>query len=142
VIARLGALVRPLRRIARVLRTTRSTIASVPDVVEAILVLPTLSRQLDVIALSTSTLPEMNEEIVRLRGDVRSLGVMDERLSAMCGLLAQVQGNTSAVEQLVELATPLRGAAVRIGHLNDRFPQRRRPLVRSIPRPDPRGPGR
>ena len=137
-IARLGALVRPLRRLARALRTTRATIASVPDVVEAILVLPTMSRQLEVIAFSTATLPEMNAEIARLRGDMRTLGVMDERLTTMCGLLQQVQGNTLAVEQLVELATPLRGAAVRIGHLNDRLPQRRRPPARAIPRAGPR----
>ena len=104
----LGAVLRPLRRIARVFRATRRTVAAVPDLVDAILVLPTISRQLEVVAFQTATLPEMYEEIARVRGDTSALVAMDARLA-----------------QLVEVAVPLQSTALRIGRVADRWPQRR-----------------
>ena len=122
----LAALIAPLRRVAGALRTTRRTLAVVPDAIEAILELPHLSRQLERIALSTATLPEMHAEIARLRGDTGSLPAMDASLARMCLIVEQVEANTGAVEQLVAVATPLHGAALRVGALADRWPQRRR----------------
>jgi hypothetical protein len=69
----LGLLLRPLRRVVRVLRTTRRTVAAVPDVVDAILVLPVIAQRLEVISFQTATLPEMHAEIARLRGDTEAL---------------------------------------------------------------------
>ena len=66
----LGPLLRPLRRFVRIARTARRTVAAVPDLVDAVLVLPEISRQLEVIQFQTATLPEMYDEIARLRGDV------------------------------------------------------------------------
>jgi hypothetical protein len=122
----LGRLIlRPLRSVARVLRTTRRTVAAVPDVVDAILVLPALSRQLEVIAFSTATLPQMHAEIARVRGDTSALPRIDGSLVDVRALLAQVEQNTIAVQQLAEVALPLHGAARRVGRFADRLPQRR-----------------
>ena len=90
----------PLRRVARIFRTTRRTVERMPDVVEAILVLPELARQLERVAFATATLPEMHAEIRRVRGDTVRLREIDETLE--------------------EVLIPLRGAAVRIGRLSDR----------------------
>ncbi len=95
---RLGGLFRPFRSLVRGFRATRRTVEVVPDLIDAILVLPTLSRQLEVIEFQTATLPEMYEEIARLRGDTRAL---------------------------VEVAVPLQATAARLGRLGDRWPQRR-----------------
>ena len=82
-----------LRRIATTWRTTRRTVARLPDVVDAILVLPTLAQRLEAIEFATATLPEMHAEIARMRGDTASL---------------------------TEVVVPLRGAAVRVGRLTER----------------------
>ena len=103
----LGALLVPVRHALRAVRATRRTVEAVPDLVEAILVLPTLSQQLERVAFATATLPEMHAEIARLRGDTAALPVMDARLA-----------------QLVEMAVPLQGAATRIGRFADRLPAR------------------
>ena len=113
-------LLSPLRRFASVWRTTRRTAAKVPDVVEAILVLPHVSRQLDVIGFQTATLPEMHAEIVRLRGDTAALPQIDETLARMAVLLDRVDANTVGVQQLAEVVVPLQGAALRLGRLADR----------------------
>ncbi len=114
-----------LRRLSRPLRTTRRTVARLPDVVEAILVLPTLARQLEAIAFATATLPEMHEEIARVRGDTSSLPQIDRNLQGMAVLLDRIEVNTAGVEQLTEVLVPLRGAAVRVGRASERWPQRR-----------------
>ena len=108
-----GLLVLPVRRVSRAWRVTRRTVASVPDLVDAILVLPTISRQLEQVAFATATLPEMHAEIARLRGDTTVLPAMDARLA-----------------QLVDLAVPLQGAATRIGRFADRLPARTARLPR------------
>ena len=104
---RLGALVRPLRRAGRFFRAARRTVEAVPDLVEAILVLPEIRRELEVVAFQTATLRDMHEEVARVHGDTQALVEMDARLA-----------------QLVEIAVPLQGTALRIGKLGDRWPQR------------------
>ena len=91
-------LLAPVRRIAGVWRTTRRTAACVPDLVEAVLVLPHISQQLEVIRFQTATLLEMREEIERVRGDTAALA---------------------------QVALPLQDAALRIGRAADRVPARR-----------------
>ena len=113
-----------LRRIVGTWRTTRRTVARLPDVVDAILVLPTLSQQLEAIQFATATLPEMHEEIARVRGDTSSLPQIDRNLQGMAVLLDRIEGNTAGVEQLTEVLVPLRGAALRVGRMSERWPQR------------------
>ena len=123
---RLGRLLlAPLRSVARVVRATRRTVAAVPDVVDAILVLPGLSRQLHVVELQTATLADVHDELRRLRRDTSHLPRIDERLERMAFLLDRVDGNTAAVHELASVVTPLRGAAVRVGAFSDRFGARR-----------------
>lgn len=72
-----------LRRVGGVWRTTRRTVERVPDVFDAILILPRLGEQLEliqvhtakleVIEFHTANLGEMREEIARLRGDTAAL---------------------------------------------------------------------
>jgi hypothetical protein len=118
----------PLRSIAGVLRSTRRTIAAVPDLVDAILVLPTLSRQLEAVTFSTATLPEMLAEIQRVHGDTSNLPVIGEEIHRMSFAVAQVETNTLSVQQLADVAVPLQRAAFRLGRFADRLP--RRPLAR------------
>jgi predicted nuclease with TOPRIM domain len=101
-----------LRRAGSVWRVTRRTVERVPDVFDAILILPQLGQQLEliqvhtarleVIEFHTANLEEMREEIARLRGDTAALA---------------------------EMALPLQGAALRVGRVADRWPARRRPLL-------------
>jgi hypothetical protein len=86
----LRLMVPPLRRIAGVFRTTRRTVAMVPDAIEAILMLPELSRQLEAVRFSTATLPEMLEEIRRVQGDTSALPEMQEELERMGRVTAWV----------------------------------------------------
>jgi hypothetical protein len=123
----LAPLLSPVRRLTRVWRTTRRTVGLVPDVVEAVLVLPRLSQQLDVIGFNTATLADMNAEIARVRGDTMALAHIDETLGRMAVLLDRVDVNTAAVEQLAEVMLPLQGAAARVGRVADRWPARPRP---------------
>ena len=102
---RLGVVLRPFRGIVRF---TRRTVAVVPELVEAILILPKLSRQLG-----------------QVKSDTANLVIISEQLERINANLEQVERNTLAVEQLAEVAVPLQGAAVRVGRLADRFPQRR-----------------
>lgn len=124
---RLGALLRPLRTIAGAVGTTRRTVAALPDVVDAILVLPTLARRLEAVEFQTATLPEMHAEVVRMRRDTDALPHIDETLGRMAVLLERVDANTAAVQQLADVALPLSGAAVRVGRFADRIPQRGAP---------------
>lgn len=114
----------PVRRVARLLRTTRRTVERVPRVVDAILVLPDLTRHLERIAVATATLPEMHAEIARVRGDTAALRSIDETLASLAPLLERIDANTAGVRDLSDVLVPLRGAAVRVGRLADRLPQR------------------
>jgi hypothetical protein len=124
---------RPLRRLVRIVRT----VERVPDIAEAILVLPTLSRQLDEIRFATATLPDMHAEIARVRGDTTALPHIDETLARMALLLDRIDTNTAAVEELAQVMLPLRGAATRVGRFADRFPQRGAASARVRPGPAP-----
>ncbi len=119
-------ILRSLRRLAGVWRTTRRTVARVPDVVDAVLVLPRLSEHLATIGFQTATLPDMHAEIARVRGDTAALPQIDETLERMAVLLDRVDANTAAVEQLVQVVLPLQGAALRVGRAADRWPARAR----------------
>jgi hypothetical protein len=121
----LEILLTPLRRLIGGLRTTRRTLVAVPDLVDAVLVLPTLSRQVEAVAFATATLPEMHAEIMRVHGDTTALPTMDESLSRIADLVAQVDENTKAVHQLADVAMPLQGAVERVARFADRIPQRR-----------------
>ena len=100
-------------------------VTALPRVVEAILVLPKVSNQLDRICANTDALPAMLEEIEAIRGDTRSLPQVEAELRAMGVKLDQIGQNTLAVEQLAETVVPLQGAAARVGRFADRLPQRR-----------------
>jgi hypothetical protein len=114
----IGAVMRPIRGAVQV-------VSALPRVVEAILVLPNLSRQLDEVSEHTAHLAAILAELERVRSDTVALPAINEHLERMCGTLDRVEANTLAVEQLAEIALPLQGAAVRVGRLADRLPQRR-----------------
>jgi hypothetical protein len=114
----IGAVLRPVRGALR-------TVALLPRVVDAILVLPSLSRQLDEVTEHTAHLAAILAELERVRSDTIALPAINDNLERMCGTLDRVEANTLAVEQLAEIALPLQGAAVRVGRLADRLPQRR-----------------
>lgn len=126
-IGRLGALlVAPVRRAASLWRTTRRTAAHLPDVVEAVLVLPRLAEHLERVSLQTATLVEMHQEIARVRGDTAALRSIDETLRRVSGQLDHIDANTAQVEQLAQVLLPLQGAALRVGRAADRWPPRGR----------------
>lgn len=114
----LDSALRPLRGAVGVIR-------ALPAVIDAILVLPNVSRQLDDVRESTSTLPQMLVDIQRLKEDTVHLAAMDYEIARMAACVAEVEKNTAAVEQLAEIAVPLQGAAARVGRFADRLPQRR-----------------
>ena len=125
-IGRVGRmLLAPVRRVTVTWRTTRRTAALLPDAVEAILVLPALSHQLAAIRVATATLPEMHAEIARVRGDTSALPEIERTLAGMAVLLDRIEQNTAGVEQLTEVLVPLRGAALRVGRLTERWPNPR-----------------
>jgi hypothetical protein len=86
------------------------TVAALPSVVEAILVLPTLSRQLEEVRADTATLHEILAELEGVRAHTSALPVIEAELAGLSGV-----------------TTPLQGAAARFGRFADRLPQRRRP---------------
>jgi hypothetical protein len=98
----IGALARPVRGLVK-------AVGALPAVIDAILVLPTLSRQLDEVRADTQALHEVVAELRRVRGDTAALPVIEAELARLSGV-----------------AVPLQGAAVRFGRLADRWPQRRR----------------
>lgn len=100
-------------------------VATLPRVVDAVLVLPELSRQLGQVGADTDSLPAILEELRNVQGDTRALPAIHAELEAMRLALAQVQAQTADLEQLVEIAVPLQGAAARVGRFANRFPQRR-----------------
>lgn len=113
-----GTVLSPLRGAVAVIR-------AVPDVIDAILVLPSVSRQLEDVRTSTSTLPQVLADVQRLQGDTVHLAQINLEIARMGARVAEVEKNTAAVEQLAEVAVPLHGAALRVGRLADRLPQRR-----------------
>jgi hypothetical protein len=121
----LRAVLRPFRGFARAFRMTRRTVAAVPDVVEAILILPAVHRQLEVVAFQTATLENLREALLQVQRNTAVLPRMDQTLTGVHEALARVDANTQAVEQLAEVALPLHGAALRFGRFADRLPQRR-----------------
>ncbi len=124
-------LLAPARRVAGAWRTTRRTAAHLPEVVEAVLVLPRLGEHLELVSLQTATLVEMNTEIARLRGDTAALRSIDETLQRVSAQLEHIDANTAQVEHLAQVMLPLQGAALRVGRAADRWPTRRAaPLTR------------
>jgi hypothetical protein len=101
----IGALAAPVRGLVKV-------VAALPAVVDAILVLPTLSRQLDEVRADTQVLHEIVLELQRVHADTSALPVIEAELVRLSGV-----------------AVPLQGAAVRFGRLADRWPQRRRSVL-------------
>ena len=114
----IGAVTAPVRGAVGV-------VTALPRVVEAILVLPRVAEQLDHVRANTNALPVMLEEIEAIRSDTRSLPAVEAELRAMRVVLDKIESNTLAVEQLAETVVPLQGAAMRVGRLADRLPQRR-----------------
>jgi hypothetical protein len=108
-VSRLAVVLKPIRGVVR-------TLALLPDVVEAILVLPKLSRQLEEVRDSTATLPAILAELERVHADTQVL----------LAIRAELTG-------LYEVALPLQGAAARFGRFADRIPQRRRVTVEVDP---------
>jgi len=121
-----GWILAPARGVARVLRTTRRSAALIPEALEAVLVLPQLARQLEIVGLQTASLAEMHAEISRMREDTAVLPPINETLERVAVLLERVDVNTAAVEQLAEVMLPLQGAATRVGRMADRWPARGR----------------
>ena len=124
---RVGGLVAaPFRRAVRSWRAVGRSLTLVPDALEAVLTLPRLTGQLELIGFQTATLNDMYSEIERVRGDTSALPRIDDTLAQMAVLLDRVDRNTAAVEQLAEIVLPLQGAALRVGRVADRWPRTRR----------------
>ncbi len=115
---RLGIVLTPIKGAVHV-------IAALPAVIDAILVLPRLSQQLDEVTRNTVVLPDVLAQLEAVRADTASLPKVETDLAAMRLLLSQIDANTAAVERLAEVAVPLQGAAMRVGRLADRLPQRK-----------------
>ena len=114
----LGVLLAPVRRVVSIFRTTRRSVATVPDALEAILLLPAISRQLEEIRFSTATLPEMHAEIARVRGDTATL-------PGMHGDIVRVREDTDALRRMDATLVQLAEIAVPLGRFTGRIPQRR-----------------
>lgn len=98
----IGAVLGPLRGAIR-------TVAALPSVVEAILVLPALLHQLEEVRADTAALHDILTELRGVHADTGALPVIEAELVRVSGV-----------------ATPLQGAAMRVGRFADRLPQRRR----------------
>ena len=111
--SRLGYFMRPLRGAVGVL-------AALPDVDEAILVLPTLSRQLDDVKADTARLHEILAELERVSADTSAL----PSIRADTSVLASIRDELAGISAV---ALPLQSAAARVGRFADRRDQRRLP---------------
>ena len=111
----------PVRGAAGLWRSARR----IPEVVDAVLVLPQLAQQIERVGIQTATLLEMQREIALLRGDTAALRSIDQTLGLVAAHLQRVDANTVHVEQLASVLLPLQGAAVRVGRAADRLPARR-----------------
>ena len=111
------------------LQTARETIAALPEVVQAVLVLPTLSEQLTLVQRNTEVLPEILERLDRVEHDTAVLPVMRGDTAAIAAempKLVVLEQSLPAVAEgvhLVDIARPLHGAARRSA-VGDRLPQR------------------
>jgi hypothetical protein len=112
----IGAIARPVRGLVRV-------VAALPAVVDAILVLPTLSRQLEEVRADTRALHAILAELQRVSGDTAALPVIEAELVRLSGV-----------------AVPLTGAAARFGRFADRLPQRRRSALAGADGDEPAAP--
>jgi hypothetical protein len=112
----------------RLLRTSGETIAAVPDVVKAVLVLPTLAEQLAQVCRNTDALPGMVVQLEQIERDTGVLPEMRDEFVVVRTTTVHMRGDTQALgetlEQLAQVAEPLEGAARRLGRLTDRLPQR------------------
>ena len=145
-------LLRPFRSLLGFAGRTRRTLATIPDVLESILVLPTMAQQLVVIRENTDALPGVlatlegvkwdtkvlpklhdefvitNEGIARMQKDTAELSIHIPKLVVMESTLPKMAASLDDVEQHVEqlahLAEPLEGAAERLGRFSDRMPGR------------------
>ena len=110
------------------LQTARDTVAALPDVVKAVLVLPTLSQQLGYICRNTDRLAQIVEQLERVESDTRVLPEMRDEFVVVRRTVVDMQGDTAAmaagVHDLANVAGPLHGAARRLGRISDRLPER------------------
>lgn len=120
----LAALLKPMHTAGGAIRVTVRTLRLVPELADAVLVLPHLSRQLHEVQLATSTLPEMLRTLERMRDDTSVLPGVRVELAGMSQSLAEVAHSTRSVPQLADIALPLTSAAQRVGRLADRLPTR------------------
>jgi len=130
----------------------REAVAALPDVVKAILILPTLAQQLERVSRNTdalpgmveqlerigadtSVLPEMRDEfvvvrstVVRMQGDTETIAAEMPKLvvleKSLPGMVPMLEGIDRSVHRLADIAEPLDSAARRLGRFNDRLPQR------------------
>ena len=121
-----SALTAPVRVVGRTLAATGRTVARVPSVFDAILTLPSLSKQLEAINVQTAALLDVQAELAQVRADTAALPPILATLERVATLLENVDANTTAVEQLAEVMVPLQGAAERVGRMSDRWPRRGR----------------
>ena len=116
--SKLGFVMSPIKGVVQ-------TVAALPQVVDAVLVLPELLRQLGRVGADTESLPSILAELRNVQGDTRALPQIQAELEAMRVSLAQVEAQTADLERLVEVIVPLTGAAARVGRFADRMPKRR-----------------
>jgi hypothetical protein len=130
----------------------RETVAALPDVVRAVLVLPTLAEQLARVCQNTDALPGMVEQLQRVGNDTSVLPEMRDEFVVVRSTVVRMQGDTHTiaaqmpklvileqslpamvpmledlernVHQLADIAEPLQSAAQRLGRINDRLPLR------------------
>lgn len=124
-IGRWRSVLRPFRFIPGVLHGARRSAAALPDLVDAILVLPSIARHLEIITFQTATLVDMREELINVRANTAPLPHLDTELANVNEVLCRVDLNTQAVQQLADVVLPLHGAAARVGRFADRWPSRR-----------------
>jgi hypothetical protein len=108
------------------------TVGKLPQVVDAVLVLPALLSRLERVNDNTDSLPDILGQLREVQSDTACLPEihaelerMRKEIEVMRGTLGQVEQNTLAVERLAETVLPLQGAAARVGRFADRLPQRR-----------------
>ena len=145
-------LLRPFRSLLGVAGRTRRTLATIPDVLESILVLPSMAEQLVVIRRNTDSLPGVLSTLEEVKWDTQVLPKLHEEFVITNAGIARMQDDTAAlalhipklvvmesslpkmaaslddveqhVEQLAHLAEPLEGAAERVGRMNERWSRR------------------
>jgi hypothetical protein len=130
----------------------RETVTALPEVVKAVLVLPTLAEQLGRVCQNTEALPGMVEQLRRVGDDTSVLPEMRDEFVVVRSTVVRMQRDTDAVaaqmpklvvleqslpamvpmledldrsvHQLADIAEPLQSAARRLGRINDRLPPR------------------